>query len=135
MYKPVKWITTIANQIVHTIYLYSRDESILIPIKTNIRNQKPRTLETLKLLLSIFEIKPIATKICLPETGSYHTQLAILKDDTVLDLNVSMEDGINLAQSLQLPIFIENTIFKLNGFHITKEIIQNALEHPIEKQS
>lgn len=125
MYKSVKYLTKIENNVFSTHYFYEPNDQIIlpidvIPINTGLITNVERVLIALN--SNLFGIK-----ISLCEKDKYYTYLSIAKQKEIVDVLVEPSIACELANADNILICVEEHILKNEGIKVTKELIEKAL--------
>lgn len=130
MYKSVKYLTKVNNNIFSTHYLYDRTEKVILPIELTSRHfdKTPTAADTLRRILNALQIKTLGIKISTYTNGIYYSYLSILRHKQILDIYINLEDALEIAVTCDLPILVKDRILEENGVKITSELIKKTLE-------
>jgi len=131
MYKPVKFIAEVPYIDFSTYYLFCKELKTLIPIEipssTINHSEVPSVYDSMKRIIYGTGYSVEGLKIYRQECGVFYTYLTIKKNDTVLDINISFADGINISKITSLPIYMEISILETSGIVINKDMVLKAL--------
>ncbi|MBN1162907.1 bifunctional nuclease family protein [Patescibacteria group bacterium] len=128
MYKALELITTITDQNRKTSYLYNKKEKILLPI-TQVYADIPHIYNTLYRIIKALNSDILCTKIYMHCNDKYYAYLTLVTPQDSVEINICIKDALNFAEKYNIPIYIRNHILYKNGFNITREMIEKALEN------
>ena len=131
MYKPVKFIAEVPYIDFSTYYLFCKKLKTLVPIEIPVRTTGhadiPSVYDSIKRIIYGTGYSILGLKIYRQEGDVFYTYLAIKKNDTVLDINVSFEDGVKISNITSSPIYMERNILETSGIVINKDMVLKAL--------
>lgn len=128
MYQKAKYLTTISCNNLATLYLFCKDGKILIPVETKDYNPSSSII-TLSNIAFAFNIKFINSKLNRMYDGSCSAQIALKRNDRVVNINTSPFVAAKAAALFNKPLLIEDRLVKTLGLKVTKEMIQEAIEY------
>ena len=132
MYKPIKFIAEIPNINYSTYYFFCKQSNTIMPIELlegiNSHLEVPSIYDSITRIIRGVGYSAKSVKIYRQEFGVFYTYLSIQRDKEVFDINIGFKDAMNIARETCLPVYVEDSILKINGFVINKNMVLKALE-------
>ena len=125
MYKSVKYLTKIENDIFSTYYFYEPLNQTIFPLDTPPTNIGMS--ESIERIIKALNSNLFGIKISFYESGKYHTCLSITKQEEMVDVPVEPSLACELAKKQDILIYVEEHILKNEGIKVTKKLIEEAL--------
>lgn len=127
MYKPVDYLTKIANLELTTLYLLHKSEKVLLPIELEQPHDNPNIYDTFRRTILALNATVVAVKIYLHQETKFYAYLTLQHQDNILDVNTNIEDGIRLGEEFGATLLVEDEILAECGLQVTKEMLENAI--------
>jgi len=144
MYKRVHFIALVPNHHPdsenHTLYLFDKNEKVVMPVeiknreavfyltgKTHLRHPVPHLYNTIKRLLSCFNVRLVSVTVYNFQDGILYTYLNLIFDQKHLEINISFHDAFVLAMMYKSPLYIKNNILEEKGIKVSKQKLRDAL--------
>ncbi|MFC1755808.1 bifunctional nuclease domain-containing protein [Patescibacteria group bacterium] len=144
MYKRIYFIALVPNTKFgvkkHTIYLFNRDEKIVIPVevkntealmfltgKTHIDDNAPSVFKAVQTLIEGFSAKLISITVYKHQNGTFYTYLNLICGEKHLELAMEFADAFAISRLFDAPLYINHRVLVKKGIKVSKEIIRDAL--------
>ena len=125
MYKSVKYLTKIENNMFSTYYFYEPLDQTILSIDTIPIN--PEIITNIERVIIALNSNIFGIKISLCEGDKYYTYLSIAKQKEIVDVLVEPSIACELTKTGDILICIEEHILKNEGIKVTKKLIEEAL--------
>ncbi|MCD4697020.1 MAG: DUF151 domain-containing protein [Bacteroidales bacterium] len=144
MYKRIYYIALVPNVKFgvkrHTIYLFNRDETIVVPVevknrealmfltgKLHVDSNAPDLYNTLKRLIEGLSAKLISITVYKHKSGIFYTYLNLICGERHLELGMEFADAFAISRLFDTPLYIDHKVLVKKGIKVSKEIIRDAL--------
>ena len=144
MYKRIYYIALISNlksgAKIHTLYLFNKDEQIVIPVevknrealmfltgKLHVDSNAPDLYNTLKRLIEGLSAKLISITVYKHKSGVFYTYLNLICGEKHLELGMEFTDAFAISRLFDAPLYIDHKVLVKKGIKVSKEIIRDAL--------
>lgn len=119
-----------------TVYLFSKQEKILLPLEIPLeettqipKNYRfPNIYDAYKNTLLKTGAQIISVQIHCQLAGLYHCYLNVFSNDNLYQINTGVFDCICIAKIFDVPIFVEAEHLSKMGIKVTKKLITESLD-------
>lgn len=124
----------------YTVYLFTPEEKILLPLTCNkwacesllLAMQKklsvrPHVHDTLRRVVLAVGARVAGAYIYRVNDGVFYSYLRVMLDGEVLDIDSKATDAICVALRLDIPIFVSGDVCDEAGIKVTKELLERSI--------
>ena len=125
----------------YSIYLLSRSENIVFPIKVYLRSAeelalalqnnpspRPHLHDTLRRIVNALKAHIKATLIDTEKNGIYYTYIQLEINGQVLEIDAKLTDALAIAIRCNAPIYVSSKLLLKHGIKITEELLNYPQE-------
>ncbi|OGC68925.1 hypothetical protein A2415_03950 [candidate division WWE3 bacterium RIFOXYC1_FULL_39_7] len=129
MLKKVEILTSINYSFYTTVYLFDREEKIVLPADiSRDLDSKQTTSGFVKNILALLQVEINNIQILIREDETLFSQIILEKDNELMCIPAELVESLEFVKNWDIPILIESSILKKQGIKITPELLREALE-------
>ena len=129
MLKKIEILTSINYSFYTTVYLYDRDEKIILPADIpGVLKSTPKMHKLLNRILSVMATDINNIQIFSHDDETFYSHVILEKKKKLYSVEADFAECLEIAVAENIPIMIDSATLKKQGIKITPELLKEALE-------